>query len=1233
MEDLNTKSENELLRTRALDLLKNKKGKAATDLKKVDLQKLLHELEVYCVELELQNEELIRAKDVAELAAEKYTGVYETLNSNYFTLTREGRIAELNLRSAAMLGKDRTELLNSSLAFFLSRESVPIFDQFLARVFESRTGETCEVLFSVNGTLPVYAYISGIITPNENFCHLSVTDTADGSLTEVKLLKANRIYAFSSQINQAVIRIHDRTELFDETCRIAIEYGKFHMACIGLLDESTKNVIPVSFAGVEEEYLTRIKKNSTDNVAEWYGPICTAVREERYVICDDIADNTIMAPWKDEALSRGYRSSIALPLKSFGKIVGAFALYSNIPHFFDKQETDLLVEVAKNISFALENIEQEIRQRKSEPVLKESRELFQLFIQNSPYYAYIKEVTPAYSRVLHASDNFIDMVGISGRDMAGKTMQELFPPELAEKMTFDDWQVVSGGKTLQLDETLNGRFYTTIKFPIILGEKRLLAGYTIDITERRKAEETIQRDKAILRLFVENSPAAAAMFDRDMRFIVVSNRFQSDYGIAGQNVIERSLYEVFPDIPDNWKEIHKRCLAGASAKADEDRFKRTSGELDWVRWEICPWYERPGEIGGIILFSELITTQKLAEATRNRLLHILESSLNEIYVFDATTYTFEYVNKGALRNLGFTMETMLKMTPLDLKPEFDSTSFNKLIEPLKNHQQHLLAFETIHRRADGSFYPIEVYLQLVENNGDKVFLAVIQDITERKKTEELLRISEEKFRKAFETSPDVININRLKDGMFISVNHGFTNILGFSEEEVLGKTSLEINIWHDSSEKKKLVAGLKKEGFVENLVARFRHKDGSLIYGMISARLIELDGILHILSITRNINERIKIEQALQASEEKYRSIFENVQDVYYETLLDGTILEVSPSISILSYGNYSSNDLTGRSMYEFYADPRQRDNLIETIKKSGRINGFEIQLINKDDTIIHCSLSAKIRFSPDGQPLKIIGSMHNISRRKHAEDELLRLNETLEQRVVQRTEQLEKANAELESFSYSVSHDLRTPLRHIEGFIELFLDNRTTELSDEELGYLDIVSKSTEEMGRLIDALLSFSRLNKSDFTKTTINTKLMVNKALKFFADEIRERNIKIHIGHLPESIGDPQLLGQVWNNLLSNAIKYTSKKEKAVIEIGSFLKDFETIFFVKDNGAGFNMLYAGKLFGVFQRLHRPKDFEGVGIGLANVKRIITRHGGHCWAEGEVEKGATVYFSLPDR
>jgi len=223
-------------------------------------------------------------------------------------------------------------------------------------------------------------------------------------------------------------------------------------------------------------------------------------------------------------------------------------------------------------------------------------------------------------------------------------------------------------------------------------------------------------------------------------------------------------------------------------------------------------------------------------------------------------------------------------------------------------------------------------------------------------------------------------------------------------------------------------------------------------------------------------------------------------------------------------------------------------------------------------------------------------------------------------------------ANKELEAFSYSVSHDLRAPLRHIGGFVDLLIKNNSAQLDVTGLRYLNIISESSHEMGNLIDALLSFSRLSRAELLKAKINTKNMVSRVLKTFSDDFANRDIKTNISELPDVMGDEHLINQVWINLISNALKYSKNKEKAVIEIGSNIENDKIIFYVKDNGAGFDMKYADKLFGVFQRLHKAKDFEGIGIGLANVNRIVTRHGGKCWAESEVDKGATFFFSLPN-
>ncbi|MDB5336657.1 MAG: multi-sensor signal transduction histidine kinase, partial [Planctomycetaceae bacterium] len=255
------------------------------------------------------------------------------------------------------------------------------------------------------------------------------------------------------------------------------------------------------------------------------------------------------------------------------------------------------------------------------------------------------------------------------------------------------------------------------------------------------------------------------------------------------------------------------------------------------------------------------------------------------------------------------------------------------------------------------------------------------------------------------------------------------------------------------------------------------------------------------------------------------------------------------------------------------------------------------------------------------------------------------KVNEELEQRVLERTEQLEAANKELESFCYSVSHDLRAPLRAIDGFSRIVLEDYADPLPDEAKAYLKLVRDNTRQMGQLVDDLLAFSRLGRLALNKRIIDPNQMVRLCLAEMKTEQEGRQLEIIIDDLPDCEADPTLLKQVWTNLLSNALKYTSKRQGVQIAIGCrtqlrtstnghatgpSVADNETVYFVKDNGAGFDMKYADKLFGVFQRLHRAADYDGTGVGLAIVQRIINRHGGRVWGEAQVNQGATFSFTL---
>jgi PAS domain S-box-containing protein len=400
------------------------------------------------------------------------------------------------------------------------------------------------------------------------------------------------------------------------------------------------------------------------------------------------------------------------------------------------------------------------------------------------------------------------------------------------------------------------------------------------------------------------------------------------------------------------------------------------------------------------------------------------------------------------------------------------------------------------------------------------------------------------------------------------------------------------------------------------------------------SKLIEAEALkliheleVHQIELEMQNEELEKARISAQDSSEKYAELYDFAPSGYVSLSADGEIQKLN--LVCESILGKERLHLVNKNFAYFVSDDTrlQFNGFLQRVFISNSKETCEVVITNGITSPIYIYIEGILL----GNGKECMTTLVDITAEKKAKAELYKLNAELEQRVAERTAMLTEANREIESFAYSVSHDLQAPLRHINGFIGLLREMKTTQRTEEELRYMDIIYNGAEEMSKLIDGLLSFSRFNRTELRKGTINTSKMVNQVIRLLESETKDRKVTFDIGYIPDCEGDEQLIKQVWINLISNAIKYTGKKAEAFIQISSIDHHSETEYIVKDNGAGFNMQFVDKIFGVFQRLHKTRDFEGVGIGLANVKSIVTRHKGHCKAEGEPGKGATFSFTLP--
>ncbi len=820
------------------------------------------------------------------------------------------------------------------------------------------------------------------------------------------------------------------------------------------------------------------------------------------------------------------------------------------------------------------------------------------------------------------------------------------------------------------------------------GKSRGSIGILQDITDRKLAETALKESEQRFRAILDTVPDIIAEVDINKVFTWVN---QAGRQFFGDPVIGSSAVSYF----EAEKNFYERVQPLFDGESDdfylESWHSRQDGEKRLLAWWGRSIVDADGIITGALFSARDITENKLAEAAvrqaEEKYRTIFENTLVGTY-WSTPQGRYIIVNPAYAKILGYDSPELLMQEIQDIGAQLyvDPTERAKLLQ-LLDRDGELNGYETRIFRKDGKVVDVRFDDSVVRDPDGRIlyYQGTVLDITDRKRAESALQESEQRFRAIFENSATSIALSD-SDWMILTANPSFQDLFGYEINELqqmqMGQLSHPDDLPEEKENVQRMVAG-EIDSF--QLEKRYLRKDCSIFWGRTIGSLIRDEsgepryGLMLINDITdqkraiEGLRERDAILQsvAFEAEALMKAADWRESIDLFLEMLGKET-----GSSHVYVYRTHTSQDgqmyFTMDHEWTAPSEISDLDNpffLAVPLEHIGGkywlaavLNGEpyygslssmppeEIEVLKFYDLKATLDVPINVGNSFWGfigfddvkndrawseaevDSLKAAAGILSAAIQRQMNDEAIRqLNAELEQRVRLRTSELENANSELESFAYSVSHDLRTPLRGIDGYSRLLLDEFGSLLDRQGREYLENVRKATSQMGQLIDDLLKLSRVTRLEMHYELFDLSGKANELVAELCHQHPDRNVQITVQPDLVAFGDTNLLRLVLENLLSNAWKFTSQNPKAKIKIGKIVQDGQTVFFVRDNGVGFDMKYSHKLFVAFQRLHSVDDFEGTGVGLATVYRIIQRHSGRIWADAKVGQGATFYFMLP--
>lgn len=760
-------------------------------------------------------------------------------------------------------------------------------------------------------------------------------------------------------------------------------------------------------------------------------------------------------------------------------------------------------------------------------------------------------------------------------------------------------------------------------------------GIARDISEQKVAEAQLLESQTLFKNMASNVPGVIFQYqlkvNGEREFVYVSSGIRDLFEMEPETLLSDSKILWTLIQPTDVELFFKGMLESSKTLEPfsyETEIHLPSGKQKWIKSNARPEKKENGTIlwNGVMMdISDQKSAERQLKQSQERYEVAVQGANDGLWDWNLITNDVYFSPrwKGMLGYQEHELKNSLETFTRLLHPDTVETVFDIVNNYISgNLKSYEIELQMLHKK--GYYHWILARGAVLRDVSGKAyrFAGSHTDIMDRKFQEEALRSSEAKFRAMNDASPLGVFVTN-PEGECIYSNVAFQTISGYIAEQLLGDGWIK-GVHEDDKQNvahKWLEAISKKQKFES--IHRYVKPDGSSVWTSVKAaemvdnnRIIGYVGTVDDLTQMKNAEEKI-----IQAT-----YMINNATDAIIASDLNWVINNYNNAAQKI-YG-FEPHEVIGKIAEDIliteFVNTTKRDFLLD-LKYKGFWNGEVIQK-TKSGNLVPILSSLSVNRDNDGNAIGYIAVNRDISERKKREVIISKLNVELEQNLIE----LEITNRELESFSYTISHDLRAPLRAIDGFTQILKEDYIDQLDDEAQRLMEVVMSNAKKMGQLIDDLLHFSRLSKQEVIKTNVNMNAMVKLVLEELTNLNGELTTEISIGDLADASADLSAIKQVWVNLISNAIKYSKNKTNARVEISCSESANENIYKIKDNGVGFSMRYYDKLFGVFQRLHGG-EFEGTGVGLAIVQRIIQKNGGKVWAEAEVNKGATFYFSLP--